>query len=193
MSSESEANANYICIGVITGAHGMGGAVKVKSHTANPADIASYGEITDASGQRQFSLRIQRSTGKALVAKIGGVDDRNGAEALKGTELYIPRDALPELEEDEFYYSDLTGLDVELMDGSRFGVVRLVDNYGAGDVIEIEMMNGKTAFYPFNKAVIPVVDLENHRVQLDPPTEVSERDPDEQEPVEQAIAEQNDG
>ena len=178
--SPEAADANRICVGVITGAHGMGGAVKVKSYTADPKDIAVYDGVTDKSGERRFELRVVRSGGKALIVKIDGVDDRTKAEALKGTEMYVSRTALPQLEEDEFYYSDLVGLEVELADGSKFGVVRLVGNYGAGDVMEIEMADGKTVFFPFTKAVVPVVDFGSQRMVINLPNEISERDVDEE-------------
>ena len=178
MPIPTKGNTDRICIGVITGAHGMAGAVKVKSFTADPADLTSYGAVTDETGKRQFHLSLVKQNAKALVIKVDGIADRTAAEQLKGTEVYIPRDALPQLEEDEFYNSDLAGLQVELEDGKKFGVVRMVDNFGAGDVMEIEMTNGKTAFYSFTKAVVPVVDLENRRMVLNPPNEVSERDHD---------------
>ncbi|MFP6733510.1 MAG: hypothetical protein VB959_06695 [Rhodospirillales bacterium] len=90
-----------ICLGVITGAHGIRGAVRIKSYTQVPRDIENFGPLGDADGAKMFELRVESDTPKGLIARIAGVEDRNGAEALKGTELYVVRGALPVEDEDE--------------------------------------------------------------------------------------------
>ena len=166
-----------ICLGVITGAHGVQGAVRIKSFTQVAEDIGAYGRLSDAAGGRQFELRVERATAKGLIAKIGGINDRTAAEALKGTELYVERGQLPALnedvgeddDEDEFYFTDLIGLPVERSDGSKLGTVKWMNNFGAGDVMEIELDAGGLVVIPFTKSAGPLVDLAAGRIVADPP------------------------
>ena len=161
-----------VCIGVIAGPHGVDGRVRVKSFTAEPRDVAAYGPVSDARGERLFSLELAGTARGMVLARIGGVSDRNAAEALRGIELYVDRDRLPEPAEDEFYHVDLIGLRVETPDGAFLGTVRTVDNYGAGDMVEIALENGGSEIFPFTRTVVPVVDLERGLVVLDPPHEI---------------------
>jgi 16S rRNA processing protein RimM len=110
-----------------------------------------------------------------VVTKVEGVDDRAGAEALTGVELYLPRESLPAPEEDEFYIADLIGLRAETPDGAEIGVIVAVRNFGAGDILEIApAAGGETLMFPFTKAVVPTVDLSAGRVVLAPPADVEE-------------------
>jgi 16S rRNA processing protein RimM len=110
-----------------------------------------------------------------LTVRIDGVEDRSAAEALKGVKLYVPRSALPAPDEDEFYYSDLIGLTAVAMDGAELGKVRGVYDFGGGDVIELTGPQG-TVMYPFTRAVVPVVDLAQGRIVIDPPAEIEASD-----------------
>src|SRR5579863_4875677 len=138
-----------ICLGVITGVHGVKGWVRVKSFTAEPEAIAAYGPLSDESGARRFELELVGAGKGVLLARIDGVDDRNAAERLKGLRLYVRRSDLPPPEDDEFYEADLIGLAALLEDGSRFGTVRAVNDFGAGASLEIEDANGKIVVVPF--------------------------------------------
>lgn len=167
-----------VLVGAIAGAHGVRGLVKVRSYTAAPADIAAYGPLTDADGGRRLEIEVLSAASGgsgALICRIPGVADRNAAEALKGLRLYAERSAFPEAAEDEFYQADLIGLPVELPDGSAFGRVVAVQNYGAGDILEIERPGagpggrGRTVDLPFTRAAVPVIDLAAGRVVVDPP------------------------
>jgi 16S rRNA processing protein RimM len=163
-----------VCVGVITGVHGVRGAVRLKSFTAEPEDIAAYGPLEDERGQRRFALRLVNSArgGSAkgvLIAAISGIDDRDRAEALRGLRLYLPRSALPPTEEEEYYHADLIGLKAALADGTPIGTVRAVHDFGAGDTLEIERSEGQPAMVPFTRAVVPVVDLDGGRLVIDPP------------------------
>ena len=160
-----------ICVGVIVGAHGVRGLVRVKSFTEEPADIAVYGPLGDAKGARQYALDVTGSAKGVLLARIDGVADRNAAEALKGTELYIDRDALPQPDEDEFYHTDLIGLPALLSDGSAYGTVRALHEFGAGDMIEIALDGGGVSVLPFTRAVVPEIDLEAGHITVEPPVE----------------------
>ncbi len=161
-----------VCIGVIAGAHGVRGQVRVKSFTAEPRDVTAYGPVTDASGARQFDLRITGAARGMMLAKIDGVGDRDAADMLRGTELYVDRDRLPAPDEDEYYYADLIGLDAVSTDGTALGSVRAMHNFGAGDMIELEDGSGKTELLPFTAAVVASVDLEAGVVTIDPPHEI---------------------
>lgn len=170
------AKPRLVCVGAIAGAHGVRGAVKVKSFTAAAADIAAYGPLSDEAGKRRFVLSpIGQARGDILV-RIDGVEDRDQAEALRGTRLYADRDRFPAPAEDEFYHADLIGLEVEDIDGKALGTVRAIYNHGAGDMMEIGLAAGGTALVPFTKAVVPVVDIAAGRVVVAMPDEVA---PDE--------------
>ena len=144
-----------VCVGVITGAHGVRGAVRLKSFTAEPEDVAGYGPLEDERGERRFALRIVGSAKGVLIAAISGIDDRDRAEALRGLRLYLPRSALPPTDEEEYYHADLIGLDAALADGTPIGTVRAVHDFGAGDTLEIERAEraaGDGAVYPGGRA-----------------------------------------
>ncbi len=104
-----------------------------------------------------------------VVAAIAGIADRSAAEMLRGVELYMPRDRLPAAGEGEYYHADLVGLVAELRDGSPFGRVRAVENYGAGDLLAILRPDGRVVSLPFTDPVVPVVDIAGGRVVVDPP------------------------
>lgn len=167
-----------VCIGVIAGPHGVNGQVRLKSFTADPKDVVAYGPLTDAAGMRQFAVEITGSARNLLVARIDNVRNRNAAEALRGIELYVDRAALPEADEDEFYHADLIGLPVRKTDGSAFGSVLALFDYGAGDMIEIRCVDGGSELFPFNREVVPEIDLENGFIVIEPPAETYVR-PDE--------------
>lgn len=164
-----------VLLGRLGAAHGVRGEIRLQSFTADPAAITTYGPLFDESGARRFIISSLRSLDKDMfVARLEGVDDRNGAEALTGVELYVPRDALPEPEEDEFYLADLEGLRAETEDGATLGRVVGVRNFGAGDILEIQPPEGETILLPFTKAVVPVVDVASGRVVIVPPTEIED-------------------
>ncbi len=132
-----------ITLGIITGAHGVHGRVKIRSYTEIPENIAAYGPLSERTGERSFTLRITGRLKDALLAEIEGVTRREHADALRGTELCVARNALPERQEGEFLIEELIGAPVKLEDGSRYGSVKAFHNYGAGDIIEITPENGK--------------------------------------------------
>jgi 16S rRNA processing protein RimM len=162
-----------VCLGIVTGPQGLHGAVRVRSYTAWSEDIASYGLLSDVTGEREFAIRILRSTKKGLVAELSGVEDRAAAEEMRGLELYVSRDALPKTDEEEFYYSDLIGLDVEDEDGKVIGQVKMMDNYGAGEVMEVALSSGEALLLSFTREAVPVVDVAAGKIQIVRPTEVN--------------------
>lgn len=163
------AAAGKVCVGVIGGVHGVRGIVKVKSFTADPADVAAYGPLTDASGKRVFALRLLSMHKGQWLARLDGVDDRTAAEALRGTELFADRDRMPQPEPDEFYHADLIGLAAVGTDGQAIGTVRAVHDFGAGDILEIARATGPALMVPFTRQAVPGIDLAGGRVVVDPP------------------------
>jgi 16S rRNA processing protein RimM len=170
-----------VLMGIITGAHGVRGEVRVKSFTAEPKAIAGYGPLEDEGGGRRFALALRGAVKGVLIARLDGVADRNAAERLKGTRLYLPRAALPAPGEDEFYHADLVGLAVALKDGTELGRVRAVLAFGAGDSLEVEKSAGGVVIVPFTAAVVPVVDIKGGRLVVDPPEGLLDNRPVEAE------------
>lgn len=161
-----------VCLGVIAGAHGVKGLVKVKPFTETPQGLAAYGPLSDEPGGRRWTVTFKgEQKGVALLA-LEGVADRNAAEALKGVRLYVERDRLPPAEEDEVYHADLIGLAAETPGGKSLGRVLAVHNFGAGDLIEVGEDKKRSQLYPFTREVVPELDLEGGRIVIDPPYEV---------------------
>jgi 16S rRNA processing protein RimM len=152
------------------------GEVRIKAFTENPRAIGRYGPVEDETGARSFKVTVRGEAKGLVIARLDGVADRNQAEALKGLRLYVPRDKLPKPKRGEWYVADLIGLAAEDMGGTPLGKVRSVQNFGAGDVIEIERQDGTTAFLPFTKQVVPEVDIAAGKVVIDPPAETEARE-----------------
>lgn len=173
-----------VCVGAIAAAHGIKGEVKIKTFTADPLSVASYGPVSDESGARQFRLSHVRTAGGAagesvVLARLEGVTDRNAAEALRGLRLYVPRAALPAPEADEYYHHDLIGLAAVLISGERLGTVAAVYNFGAGDLLEVSRDGASSVVVPFTNAVVPTVDLAAGKLVIDPPEGLLDEGKDE--------------
>lgn len=151
-----------ICIGKIVAAHGIKGEVKVLSYTENGADIDKFGELENLDKTRKFKIKIVGMVKGSYRVKVQGINNRNDAESLIGTELFVNRDILPELDEEEFYFSDLVGLKVCLEDKDHeIGKVVCFDDFGAGTIMEIKLHNQKeTEMLPFTESYVPTINLE---------------------------------
>jgi 16S rRNA processing protein RimM len=158
-----------ICVGQILGAHGVRGLVKLASFTEDPEAIAQYGELTDESGKRQFDVELSGANKGHWIARIAGIDDRDVAQALSGTRLFVDRSQLPPPDKDEFYHADLIGLRAELPDGTMLGTVTAILNFGAGEIIEIALPSGKRPLLPFDRETVPEIDPGSGRLVIDPP------------------------
>ena len=168
-----------ILLGHVSGAQGIKGEVVVHAHTAVPEDIGAYGRLCDAAGLRTFDLKVLRVTSRGVVCRIAGITDRTAAEALRGTELYVDRAQLPEPEAEEFYHADLIGLTAINIHGTPLGTATAIQNFGAGDLIEIRLSGAAgTELFPFTRAVVPTIDFAARTLVLVPPPE-SPDDPDE--------------
>lgn len=179
--SQTSPDASRVCLGVIVGAHGVRGGVKVKPFTDDPQAVAAYGPVETKDGSRRFRIETAGMAKDAVICRLEGVNDRDQAEALRGTELYVDRARLPKVDEEEgWYYADLIGLAAVGIDGRVYGRVVGVQNFGAGDLIEVARPEGGlTVLVPFTDENVPSVDVEAGRVTLDPPGGLFEEGADE--------------
>ncbi len=162
--------SDLICVGSIAGSFGVRGEVRLKSYCAVPEDIENYSPLTDESGTERYPLIITRAVKNGFAARLGGVETKEQADALKGLRLFARRDQLPSLPDDEFYHTDLIGLAVYDTGGTLLGKVKSVQNHGADDLLELHGPGLKsTVLLPFTKAAVPTVDLESGRIVADPP------------------------
>ena len=175
-TSGEKAPAGLVCLGVVLGAHGVRGAVRIKSFAMNVSDIAAYGPLQSEDGGARFKLTVHGVSRGAVLAEIDGIDRREAAEALQGTRLYVARAALPDTEEDEYYHADLIGLRARSVTGEPYGVVRGIYDYGAGDVIEIDRENDASIILPFTREIVPNIDLAAGWLVIDPPAETDAGD-----------------
>jgi len=151
-----------IALAAIAGAHGIKGEVRLKLFSDSVDSLSRHDKLYVGGAERRLlSLRA----GKNPVARFAGIDDRSSAEALRGSLVEVDRSALPPLEKGEYYHSDLIGLAATDRDGNPVGAIVAVENYGAGDLLEIELEGGKRSLIPFKAGI---ADLENGRVVLDP-------------------------
>ena len=158
------AKRERVLLGRVAGAHGIRGEVLIKAFTERPEDIAAYGPLDDGGG-RAIEIEAARVTPRGVVARIAGIADRDAAEALKGTQLYVDRDRLPAPDKGKFYHADLIGLAAVDPDGRPLGEIVGVHNYGAGDLLELRLAgSGKTELVAFTEAFVPEIDLAAHRV-----------------------------
>ncbi len=170
-----------VVLGRITGAHGLKGEVKIATFTGRPEDVGAYGPLSNADGTREFHITALRLIpGGAVIARLKGVSDRNEAEKLRGTDLFVGRDVLPPTGSgDEFYHSDLIGADAVSPEGDVVGAVIAVYNFGAGDLLEVRFSGERRAMLiPFESAHVPHVDVERRRVTIVRPTYESGEGPE---------------
>jgi len=159
-----------VCVGVIAGAFGVRGEVRLKSFTADPQDIARYSPLLTEDGTGRFTVHITRQINNGFSARLSGITTKEQADALRGTQLFAERSQLPSLPDDEFYHADLVDLTVLDTGGAELGRVKAVQNHGAGDLLEIQIQSGSaTVLLPFTKAAVPTVDLATGRIIADPP------------------------
>ena len=168
---------DLVLVGEFGRPHGLRGEVRLKSYTGDPLAIAGYGPLATSAGTTVELLDVRPASGASpdiLIARVKGVDDRTGAEALTRVTLALPRSRLGEAEdEDEFFLADLVGLTIVDGAGIALGTVTAVPNYGGGDLLEIRpAAGGPTALLPFTKAFVPSVDLAQRRIVVAPPDDL---------------------
>ncbi|KQV73388.1 ribosome maturation factor RimM [Rhizobium sp. Root1220] len=160
---------NPVLMATIGGAQGLRGEVRAKSYSADPTALGDYGHLHSMDG-RSFEVLEIREMKNIVVIRFRGINDRNAAEALNGLELYIDRDNLPddELEEDEFFYADLEGLEALDDQGVSYGKVTGVFDFGAGDLLELKGPGKRPVLIPFSEASVLEIDLESGKITIDP-------------------------
>ena len=162
-----------ILLGKIATAHGVRGLVKLYIYSDDPLSLNDYPHFFPrADGGEPLKLRVKTMIGKSWVGEVEGIRDRDAAEKLRGTELWLDRDALPTTgAPDEYYIADLIGLAVEAEDGQTVGTIIAVDNFGAGDLLEIRPAAGKPFYVPFRKEYLVALDLPARQMTLSIPDE----------------------
>jgi 16S rRNA processing protein RimM len=166
---------DMVLLGRISGAQGLKGEVRITTFTDAPENLAAYGPLTTPDG-RLFRIEDLRPVkGAVVAARLAGIADRTAAEALRGVELYVSRECLPPPDEDEWYYDDLVGLAAISPEGAAIGEVIAVQNYGAGDLLEIRVSGERqTLLVPFTEAAVPQVDIAAGRVVVRLPEDVED-------------------
>ncbi len=156
---------NEVCIGKIVGAHGVHGAVRVHVFSDDPECLLRYKKLKDIHGNLYAVKKMRMLKGSLVVAKFDGISDRSQAEAFRGVELFVDRDQMPNLSEDEFYINDLVGLKVRNLKGEEVGFVKAVENHGAGDFLTIDPF--LKVCVPFTLKAIPEVHIREGYIVLD--------------------------
>jgi 16S rRNA processing protein RimM len=163
VSSSGDRSERRIALAAVAGAHGVKGELRLKLFSDSAESLAAHDKL-DVGGAERRLLSI-RGGGKTAVARFEGINDRSAAEALRGSLIEIDRSTLPPLEEGEYYHADLIGLPTFDREGNQIGAVVAVENYGAGDLLEIEDESGKRSLIPLKTGI---ADLEDDRIVLDP-------------------------
>lgn len=153
-----------ILVGRVAGAFGIKGDVRITAYTAEPMALVDYRDLQREDGSPGLTLTGGRPAKGGVIVRAREVQTREQAEALRGLKLYIPRERLPEPEEDEFYVTDLVGLAVETPDGEPLGRVKDVRDFGAGDLLEIQPPAGPSWYLPFTREAVPEVRIAERKV-----------------------------
>jgi 16S rRNA processing protein RimM len=164
--------SELILVGRVAGAFGVRGELRITSYTAEPAGLLDYQALLREDGAAALTLTGGRPHKGGVVARAKQVATREDAEALRGLRLYIPRAALPEPEEDEFYIHDLVGMDVVTLEGDLLGQVKSVRDFGAGDLLEVQPREGESWWLPFTRDAVPDVQMDAGRIVAVRPGEV---------------------
>jgi len=162
---------DLILVGAFAGPVGLKGEVRLASFTADRGAIAGYGLLLAEDG-RQFEILSLRPNSKGFAARVKDIDTREAAESLARVALYLPRSALPPTEAEDFYVADLVGLEALSPNSEPLGTVVAVQNFGAGDILELRLLDGRTIFVPFTRAAVPGVHLADRQVVVALPKEL---------------------
>ncbi|WP_293901831.1 ribosome maturation factor RimM [Phenylobacterium sp.] len=164
--------SDLIQVGRVAGAFGVRGEVRITSFTADPLALVDYKVLLREDGSPGLTLTFGRAAKGGVVGRAREVETRDQAEALRGLKLYIPRADLPPPDDDEFYVTDLIGLAVETAEGEALGKVKAVQDFGAGDLLEIQPPEGASWYLPFTLAAVPEVRIAEGKVIAVLPPEV---------------------
>ena len=172
-------NSKLILVGQIAGGFGVKGEVRVTAYTAEPMALLAYGPLLRADGSVGLTLTSARPEKSGVVGRAKEIATKEQADALRGLKLHILRDRLPEPDEDEFYLTDLVGLEARDPDGVVLGTVKSVQNFGADDMLEIApAAGGPTWYLPFTREAVPDLHIADGWLLAVRPVEIGEREPD---------------
>ena len=161
MQSKEAVSAHLICMAEIVGVHGVRGMLKLKVFSDSPENLPDYAPLCDAAGKREFTFLTFQPHQNIYLVTLENIKDRDQAEKLRGTKLYIPRDRLPEIKDkNTYYYADLVGLAAKDANGAVIGKIIQVANFGSADLLEIKPLKGASYYVPFTKAIVPNVNIE---------------------------------
>jgi 16S rRNA processing protein RimM len=166
--------ADRIRVARIGAAHGVRGEVKLWSFTQDPEAVTNYGPLESEDGKRRFEIETMRAARDHFVARLKGIDSREAAEQLRNVDLFISRDKLPPIEDDDtYYYADLVGMAAVTPEGAALGNVTALHNFGAGDLIEIATTaGGEPLLLAFTEVIVPKIDMKLRQVIIVLPTVV---------------------
>ena len=167
-----------VLVGRVAGAFGVRGEVRITAYTADPMSLCAYGPLLREDGALGLTLTSARVAKDGVVARTREIDSKEAADALRGLRLFVPRDRLPEPDdEDEFYLTDLAGLEARDTQDAVIGRVKSVQNFGASDMLEITPSGGGPTWYlPFTREAVPEVRIGDGWLRAVRPVEVDERD-----------------
>ncbi|MGH6992177.1 MAG: ribosome maturation factor RimM [Caulobacteraceae bacterium] len=161
-----------ILVGRVQGAFGVKGEVRISAFTADPSSLLAYGSLRDEAGAPVLKIVSARMVAGGLIARSDPPLSREEAQALRGLNLHIRREALPAPGEEEYYLADLIGLEARSSAGDAVGRVVRVENFGAGDILEIEPADGGASWQvPFTASSVPEVDVQAGFLVIDWPGE----------------------
>jgi 16S rRNA processing protein RimM len=158
---------NLVLVAQIGAAHGVQGEFKLLSHTDDPLSVLEYTPLLNERGEAALSITAARAHKGALLVRAEEVPDRTTADKVKGLKLYVDRADLPEPDEDEYYITDLIGLSVIDLAGQPVGKVANVDNFGAGDLLDIKPLEGANFYVLFSRENVPEVSIPEGKVVVD--------------------------
>ncbi|MDO8321829.1 MAG: ribosome maturation factor RimM [Phenylobacterium sp.] len=156
----------------VAGAFGVRGEIRITTFTEDPLALATYRVLTREDGSPGLTITTARAVKGAVIARAAGIDTRDQAEALRGLKLFIAREALPAPDEDEFYHADLLGLTLETPEGELMGKVKTIQDFGAGDLIEVQPPMGASWWLPFTRETVPEVRIAEGKLIAVRPAEI---------------------
>lgn len=168
--------AGDVLLAVVIGAQGLKGEVKAKVFTDTPDALPRYGLLHTGSGRKLKITAFRPSKEGEAVIAFEGVSDRNAAESLKGTQLFVERAALPEPDENEFYHADLIGLEAHDSEGRVLGKVAAIHNFGASDVIELVRTDGDQVHLAFTRETVPHIHIKDGYIIVAVPEDAEDND-----------------
>lgn len=164
--------SDLVFVAQVGASFGVRGEFKLISHTEDPLSVLEYNPLLNDKGEPALSITGARGHKGALIVRAEGIDNKDKAEAIKNLKLYVRREDLPDIEdEDDYYVTDLIGLEVRLPDGAKHGRIKNVENFGAGDLLDIQPVSGPSYYLAFTRENVPEVDIAERFIVIVPPVE----------------------